>query len=168
MPNIRHAIPADIPHILELEHDCPTAAHWTEKQYQQAFQHNSAVERLCLVAKDESTPSASASSRAASGIAGFLVARRVDREWELENIVVAPALRRTGLGQRLLENLLMEVRAINGDRVFLEVRESNTAARSLYEKMGFLETGRRRSYYSNPQEDAVLYLLQRSLLNTSN
>ena len=43
------------------------------------------------------------------------------------------------------------------DSLFLEVRESNTAARKLYEKLGFRETGRRKAYYSNPIEEAILY-----------
>jgi ribosomal-protein-alanine N-acetyltransferase len=41
--------------------------------------------------------------------------------------------------------------------VFLEVRESNAAARTLYENAGFEQTGRRRSYYTSPLEDAILY-----------
>lgn len=55
-----------------------------------------------------------------------------------------------------MEALLDEARQ-NGEAVFLEVRESNMAARRLYEKLGFAETGRRRGYYANPPEDAVLY-----------
>jgi len=56
-----------------------------------------------------------------------------------------------------MEALLVQARQTNSDAVFLEVRESNTAARRLYQKLGFEETGRRKSYYSNPVEDAVLY-----------
>jgi [ribosomal protein S18]-alanine N-acetyltransferase len=153
--NIRPANAADISHILELERACPTAAHWTEQQYRQAFQPEDAAERLCLVADCELTPGNAASE--ATSISGFLIARRVDHEWELENLVIAPQSRRSGLGKRLLERLLTEVRATNGERVFLEVRASNTPARSLYEKMGFEQTGRRNDYYSNPQEDAVVY-----------
>ena len=87
------------------------------------------------------------------------MARHLAPEWELENIVVAPAARRTGLGKRLLNALLSQARETNSAAVFLEVRESNTAARSLYEKTGFQLTGRRKAYYTNPQEDAVLYRL---------
>jgi [ribosomal protein S18]-alanine N-acetyltransferase len=153
--NIRLATAADIPHLLDVERLCATAAHWTEQQYQQIFESEGMAERLCLVA--ENGFAHHAASEAASGIAGFLIARRVDHDWELENIVVAPASRRNGLGQRLLEDFLVRVRENDSDNVFLEVRESNVAARHLYEKMGFHETGRRRSYYVNPHEDAVLY-----------
>ena len=87
------------------------------------------------------------------------MAQHLAPEWELENIVVAPAARRKGLGKRLLEALLAAARETNSRSVFLEVRASNAAARSLYEKAGFEPTGRRKSYYTNSAEDAVLYRL---------
>jgi [ribosomal protein S18]-alanine N-acetyltransferase len=86
-----------------------------------------------------------------------LVARHLAPEWELENIVVAPSARRQGLGNRLLNALLAAARETHSASVFLEVRESNSAARTLYEKAGFKQTGRRKSYYTDPLEDAVLY-----------
>jgi len=57
----------------------------------------------------------------------------------------------------LLGTLMATARETHSDSVFLEVRESNTVARRLYEKAGFQETGRRKSYYTNPTEDAILY-----------
>ena len=92
-----------------------------------------------------------------SGVVGFLIARHLAPEWELENIVVAHIARRKGLGKLLLNALLSAARETNSDSVFLEVRESNAAARTLYEKAGFEQTGRRKTYYTNPTEDAVLY-----------
>jgi len=71
--------------------------------------------------------------------------------------VVAPTSRRQGLGRRLLHALLAGARETNSHSVFLEVRESNGAARSLYEKAGFAQTGRRKAYYKDPAEDALLY-----------
>jgi ribosomal-protein-alanine N-acetyltransferase len=88
---------------------------------------------------------------------GFLVARHLAPEWELENLVVAPTIRRKGLGKRLLDGLLAHADGTNSDAVFLEVRESNASARALYESAGFAQTGRRKSYYAEPQEDAILY-----------
>jgi len=75
----------------------------------------------------------------------------------LENIVVSPLFRREGIGRRLLEELLSRARESGGDALFLEVRESNTAARSLYEQAGFQLTGRRKNYYKDPREDGILY-----------
>jgi [ribosomal protein S18]-alanine N-acetyltransferase len=145
--------------MMDLERACPTAAHWTEQEYRQLFQTlGGGPERLVLVARD--TPEApSESDRAPQDgvLFGFLVARLVASEWELENIVVCDAVRRHGVGMRLLGALLARARQTNSNSVFLEVRESNEAARSLYVKAGFKQTGRRKSYYTNPQEDAVLY-----------
>jgi [ribosomal protein S18]-alanine N-acetyltransferase len=158
--HIRSATVADIPSIMELERQSATAGHWTEAQYLQAF-HQKGIRRLVVVAEDSSPPTSGYQARnhVDTGPLGFLVARHLIPEWELENIVVAPAARRKGLGKRLLEVLLTEARETNSSSVFLEVRESNAAARSLYEKAGFELTGRRMSYYTNPAEDAVLYLL---------
>ena len=91
-----------------------------------------------------------------SDIVAFLIAHHLGSEWELENIVVDPAARRKGLGARLLEELLTRARKANSESVFLEVRHSNLAARDLYQKLGFAETGRRKAYYSSPTEDAIL------------
>jgi ribosomal-protein-alanine N-acetyltransferase len=85
-----------------------------------------------------------------------MVAVQVDSEWELENIVVAAAVRRRGVGTRLLAELTEHARVRNGSAIFLEVRESNQSARALYRKAGFKETGLRRSYCANPPEDAIL------------
>jgi len=149
---LRPATAADIPLLMELERECPTAAHWSEEQYAELFRTGGS-ERLVvgvpatLTGKDE------------TGLLGFLVARHVAPDWELENIVVAPAARRKGVGQRLLGALLAKALETGSQVLFLEVRESNAAARGLYEKAGFKPTGRRKSYYPNPQEDAILYRL---------
>jgi ribosomal-protein-alanine N-acetyltransferase len=156
---IRLATSADIPSIIGLERESATAAHWTEAQYRQTLGSDGQT-RLLLVAHDSpSTSSLEISSGASINILGFLVARHLALEWELENIVVAPAARRNGLGRRLLNALLSAAREANSDSVFLEVRESNASARILYEKAGFEQAGRRKSYYSNPPEDAILYRL---------
>jgi ribosomal-protein-alanine N-acetyltransferase len=154
--NIRPATVADIPALIDLERQCATAAHWTERQYRRLFQTD---ERLLLVA-ETLVPIASGpepSPDSTRGTLGFLIARHLAPEWELENIVVAPMARQKGLGKRLFEALLAAARETNSSSVFLEVRESNAAARTLYEGVGFEPTGRRKSYYTDPIEDAVLY-----------
>jgi ribosomal-protein-alanine N-acetyltransferase len=151
---IRAATPADIPAMIGIEQQCATAAHWKEAQYRQAFQPESAA-RLVLVAESPVPP---ASHPDADGdVVGFLVARHLAAEWELENIVVAPTVRRQGLGRQLLDALSLAARETAGGSVFLEVRESNAVARTLYERAGFEQTGRRKGYYTDPIEDAVLY-----------
>ena len=145
---IRPGTLADISSIMQLERQAATAGHWTEDQYRQAFRRGAAT-RLVLISEDEETSPV-----------GFLVAQHLAPEWELENIVVAPTARRKGLGKRLLEAFLTAAKKINSTAVFLEVRESNAPARTLYEKTGFQQTGRRKSYYTNPSEDAILYRLR--------
>jgi ribosomal-protein-alanine N-acetyltransferase len=145
---IRPATSADIAALMELERASPTAAHWTEQQYRELFHGGS--ERLVIVAEFEA-------SSGDGTLAGFLVARRIAPDWELENIVVAASARRNGLGTRLLQTLFARASETNTKSVFLEVRESNTAARALYERSGFRQTGNRKSYYTNPLEHAILY-----------
>jgi [ribosomal protein S18]-alanine N-acetyltransferase len=151
---IRPANTKDIPAIMTLDRGCTSAVHWTEHQYQQIFQLG--IQGLVLVAQRCLSNAAEDAGR----VLGFLVARQIGFEWELENMVVDPGVRRNGLGNRLVQALLAEARQTRGDRIFLEVRESNAAARTLYEKAGFRQTGRRKLYYAGPSEDAILYRCQ--------
>jgi ribosomal-protein-alanine N-acetyltransferase len=159
---IRPATASDIPAMLGLERQSSRAAHWAEQQYQQMFPSGRGErERLMLVAEAAlpATSSSPGGSESGTGVVGFLVARHIAPEWELENIVIAPAARRKGLAKRLLDTLLARASETNSDAVFLEVRESNAGARAIYEKLGFQISGRRKSYYADPEEDAVLYRL---------
>jgi len=158
--SIRPATNADLPSLLNLERQCPAAAHWSEQQYKETFRINeNGHGRLVLVVDESAEEGAVEGGRASSRLPGFLVANQIGPEWELENIVVAPASRRKGLATRLLSALLTRARETNSDRVFLEVRESNQPARAFYLRQGFEESGRRKFYYANPQEDAILYRL---------
>ena len=133
---------------MSIERLSNTAAHWSEQQYESLFgSEDPEISRLALIAIRQEN----------SEILGFLVAQHVGPDWELENVVVAPEMQGKGIGTRLMLELLKQAQETNSETVFLEVRESNVAARALYEKIGFLQTGRRKSYYSNPLEDAILY-----------
>ena len=141
---IRPATPADLTSLMALEQQSITAAHWSAAQYQTAITGSSSP-RVVLVAEAEST------------VQGFLIARAADREWEIENIVVAAHARRRGLGTQLLHEFLDLARRQDAESVYLEVRSSNHAAHALYRKCAFVEIGRRPEYYRQPAEDAVLY-----------
>ena len=149
---IRPATPADIPVVMALERAAPEAAHWSHAQYQEAT-GNSGPHRVALLIVEESIAEKEAPVR------GFLVARELNREWEIENIVISAGVRRRGLGARLLLAFLDGARNESANAVFLEVRKSNLGARKLYENSGFVHSGSRRLYYREPQEDAELYRL---------
>lgn len=89
-------------------------------------------------------------------VTGYLVAWFAADEAEVGNVAVAAAARGRGLGGMLVDAGLAEAAARGAATVFLEVRESNEIARRLYAGRGFREVGRRRRYYRNPAEDALV------------
>jgi ribosomal-protein-alanine N-acetyltransferase len=92
----------------------------------------------------------------AGAVAGYVVAWFAADEAEVANVAVAPVARGRGVGGRLLDLALTEAARRGAATVYLEVRESNGAARRLYASRGFAEVGRRRRYYRNPVEDALV------------
>jgi ribosomal-protein-alanine N-acetyltransferase len=155
----------DIEAVMKIERESVEAAHWPLAQY------------ALLVERDAAGVSAATESEASrihrlglvvevdGRVAGFLAARAVvgdcvaEGEAELENMAVSEEVRRRGVGAKLLEEFLGWCATFGCARVHLEVRESNAAARRLYERYGFREDGRRRDYYKDPAEDAVTMAL---------
>ncbi|MDP2710864.1 MAG: ribosomal protein S18-alanine N-acetyltransferase [Solirubrobacteraceae bacterium] len=86
---------------------------------------------------------------------GFLICSRYDRVWHVMNVAVDPDRRRQGIASAMLGELLRRIDAPDA-RFTLEVRESNTGAIELYERFGFRAAGRRRRYYQDNGEDAVI------------
>lgn len=87
---------------------------------------------------------------------GFIVARSVADEMEVMNLGVDPNARRQGIGAQLVARAMDAGRAAGVRRIYLEVRESNSGARAFYSSLGFVEEGRRKNYYSQPVEDALV------------
>lgn len=94
-----------------------------------------------------------------SALAGFLIFWRLDAELELHKIAVAKACQRHGYGSCLLDFFIATAHSWHCQRALLEVRASNMAAVHLYEKFAFQRVGRRRDYYSLPNEDALVFQL---------
>lgn len=92
-------------------------------------------------------------------VRGYVVAWFVLDEGEIGNLAVANDARRQGIGARLLDGAIAAVRKSDVDTLYLEVRDSNAAARALYASRGFVEVGRRREYYRRPKEDALVLRL---------
>ena len=90
------------------------------------------------------------------GVIGFVILRRITDEGELLQIAVDPSARRRGVADMLMCAALDYASKHSLGSVFLEVRSSNLAAISLYEKHGFKRVRVRKDYYSDPVEDAVV------------
>jgi len=87
---------------------------------------------------------------------GFCSWWRVLDEVHINNLAVLPEVRRRGVATALLERVLADGAAKGAPRATLEVRQSNAAALRLYERLGFAVTAVRRSYYTHPDEDALI------------
>ncbi len=149
---IRPTTPDDVAAMQALSADAATAARWSAGEYARLFDPE-APRRPSYVLEED------------GAVQGFIVIRAVQHEWELENMAVAAPARRRGWGSRLLSHALDHMQAAGATYIYLEVRESNQAARALYERWGFQECGRRRGYYAAPREDAVLYQFSFSSLH---
>jgi ribosomal-protein-alanine N-acetyltransferase len=89
-------------------------------------------------------------------VVGYAIARTVEGEAELFNIAVAQNRRGAGLGTALLDAIIDASADLGAREMWLEVRVSNTAARALYERRGFVPQGVRKRYYESPREDAIV------------
>lgn len=135
--HIRPAEERDLPEISAIQRTAPESSQWEAHDYL-AFDCRVA----CLNA---AAPNAC--------VAGFLVSRPVaDKEREILNIAVHPDFRRLHIATALLQAELARWPGVH----FLEVRESNAAARRLYEGLGFQAVGERPAYYENPTETGIV------------
>lgn len=89
-------------------------------------------------------------------VQGFVAARVSAGELHVNNVGVREALRQRGIGSALLETVLERGIRLNARTAVLEVRAGNQAAQALYSRFGFSLVGRRRNYYREPLEDALV------------
>ena len=133
---------ADIPAVAALEKECFSAP-WSEKALLGALESDVS---LFLVAKNGST------------VIGYIGVSVILDEVYVSNIAVTEPARRMGVAKALLCETERLCREKNCSFISLEVRESNAAARGLYEKSGFSCQGIRKNFYREPRENAVIYL----------
>jgi [ribosomal protein S18]-alanine N-acetyltransferase len=93
-------------------------------------------------------------------LAGYIVGRMGADELHINNVAVRDGFRRRGIGRTLLDRILEAGRNSGVPSAFLELRAGNSAALALYEECGFQITSRRRNYYSEPVEDALVMTIQ--------
>lgn len=98
--------------------------------------------------------------RGVNSLAGYIVARMGADELHINNVAVRDEYRRRGIGQDLLDRIMEQGRRLRTPVAFLELRAGNSAALALYEKCGFKVTARRRNYYSDPVEDALVMAIE--------
>jgi len=89
-------------------------------------------------------------------VAGYVGSQSVMGETDMMNIAVSPDYRRQGVAAALIEELVRQLKVGGNHCLTLEVRASNEAAIKLYEKLGFIQVGRRPNYYRSPKEDALI------------
>jgi ribosomal-protein-alanine N-acetyltransferase len=145
---IRRMTRADLDQVIEIAESLKEAPHWPRSAYLAALDPEASPQRIALLAEP-----------AARVIAGFAVASLLLGQAELESIVVAPAFQRRGVAWRLFGALVAELAAAQAKKIVLETRASNQPALGLYRRLGFVETGHRTRYYSDPVEDAILMRL---------
>ncbi|MGH7466893.1 MAG: ribosomal protein S18-alanine N-acetyltransferase [Longimicrobiales bacterium] len=131
---------ADLPRVMEIELLCFTMP-WSEATFRGLLRRTDAD---LFVAEEGAV------------VVGYSVFWCVLDQGELGNVSVAPESRRRGIGNGLVRVVLAHARERGVREVFLEVRVSNLGAQRLYEQYGFQQIGRRRNYYTEPIEDALV------------
>ena len=141
---VRRMTPEDLPEAARLERECFSDP-WTEEMLRESLENP-----LYRFFVDEEADTL-------RGYAGMFMA--LD-EGNTANIAVFPEYRRKGVGEALVSALLACCREECLSVLFLEVREGNLPAVSLYRKLGFTETGYRKNYYHDPEEGARIFMRQ--------
>ena len=89
-------------------------------------------------------------------VVGYVGSQTVLGETDMMNVAVHPDYRKQGIGTGLIVGLIGELEKRGSHSLMLEVRVSNESAISVYQKLGFTVVGRRKNYYRNPKEDALI------------
>ena len=147
MIEIRQMTRTHVPQVAELEKIC-FADPWSERSVASELENPLSY---WLVALEGDT------------IAGYVGSQTVLGETDMMNVAVCPDYRRQGIAEGLILALIADLKARESHCLTLEVRDSNASARALYEKLGFSEIGRRKNYYRNPKEDALILRKEWSL-----
>jgi ribosomal-protein-alanine N-acetyltransferase len=130
----------DLPEVLAIE-KAAYSAPWSEEVYRQELRNERAYFDLV---------------KYRGKIVGYSGMWHLASEVHIGTLATHPLARRKGIGELLLLNIIKRARELASKRVTLEVRPSNQAARKLYTKYGFQEVGRRKGYYPDTREDAII------------
>ncbi len=145
--DIRPASEIDLPGVLRIERES-----FSDPWSAESFETSLALDRMHFLVAD----GAGIGEGGGSEVLGYVIALVVLDEAEIANIAVSASARCRGIGGQLLDAMVADLVQQAVQKVYLEVRESNVAARALYESRDFREVGRRRGYYRQPSEDALV------------
>ena len=145
---------ADVRAVLEIQTLCPEIAQWTGWNYERVARDELRGSRVAGDARLGNPIGWVARER--FELTGFLIARRILQDLEILNFAVRPDARGQGAGSALLRASLDWGNSFKADKAFLEVRATNQTALRFYSRFGFVVTGRRPRYYTDPVEDALL------------
>ncbi len=138
---VRRMEARDLGRVMEIEHQSYTMP-WTESTFRGLLRRADADLFVAETVDGE--------------VAGYAVSWAVLDQGELGNVAVAPEWRHRGIAHRLLDAVILRAAERRVKELFLEVRVSNSTARQLYLAYGFRDVGRRRNYYMEPVEDALV------------
>ncbi len=131
----------DIPALAAIEKECFSLP-WSE----QAFRDSCALPYAYFFVAD-----------VAGQVAGYAGLYKIGDEGDITNVAVSSIYRRKGIAVKIMEAVLSFAREQAMSLINLEVRESNSPAIALYERMGFVNIGKRKNFYEKPLEDAIIY-----------
>jgi ribosomal-protein-alanine N-acetyltransferase len=137
----------DLPAVLAIEKLCFPKP-WQESTFRGEIQNRPISSAYVVISDGEKR------------VVGYIIFWQIRDEVQINNIAVHPDFRGRGIGEAVLRHVLDEVKRNNAKIVTLEVRPSNLAAFSLYQKLGFRILGLRKNYYASPAEDALVLGLQ--------
>ncbi len=137
----RKMVLSDLDRVMEIEHRSFTLP-WSREAYENELSTNHFASYLVACYEEQVV-----------GYAGMWV---ILDEAHITNIAIDPAFRGRRLGERLMQEMMVQSMARGAERMTLEVRVSNLPAQRLYEKLGFVSHGVRKGYYTDNNEDAMI------------
>jgi [ribosomal protein S18]-alanine N-acetyltransferase len=150
---VRVAGVADLDAVVALERSTVEAPHWGSAEYAAIVASGDGGVRRCLFA-------AEVDGRLIGFAVGKVIGAGAEGSAELESVAVDVAARRLGVGRALCRAVVEWCRDVGAGVVELEVRAASAGAIALYEGLGFAVVGRRRGYYRDPADDALLMRLE--------
>ncbi len=139
---LRPAVESDLDQVIQIERSC-FADPWSAESFRRLLPGHPAIFQVLILQPE-------------NRVAGYIIAFTVGPDAEFLNVAVEPQSRGKGFAGQMLDAVLIDLGGRGVRTAFLEVRESNGAARKLYDSRGFREIGRRRNYYRRPVEDALV------------